>query len=153
MNTDDLLRQLRLESARFQIKDIEAKLSETRKLQSEHPQPLRLLSIYNYETFLELYRSSPAGEPMPVNEKKLREMEADLDRYLAKHMPGEDDYKRFIRIVSVYLTFIARKPLHPPGMFNANGQAVYKDGKTVCPLRSEEITKPSSLCRFCEGTA
>jgi uncharacterized protein (UPF0305 family) len=153
MNTDDLLRQLRLESARFQLKDIETKLSETRKLQSERPQPLRSLSIYNYETFLELHRPSPAGEPMLVNEKKLREMEAELDRYLAKHMPGEDDYKRFIRIVSVYLTFIARKPLHPPGMFNENGQAVYKDGKAVCPLRFEEITKPGSLCRVCEGTA
>jgi uncharacterized protein (UPF0305 family) len=152
MHTDDLLRQLRLESARFQIQDIEAKLSETRKLQAEHPQPLRLLSIYNYETFLELRRLSPGGEPMPVNEKKLREMEAELDRYLAEHMPGEDDYKRFIRIVSVYLTFIARKPLHPPGMFNGAGPAVHRDGKAVCPLRAEEITKPGSLCRFCEST-
>jgi uncharacterized protein (UPF0305 family) len=153
MNTGDLLQQLRLESAQFQLTDITAKLSEARKLQAEAPQPLRLLSIYNYETFLELRRSPPGGESLPVNEKKLQEMEAELDRYMTENMPGEEDYQRFIRIISVYLTFIALKPLHPPGMFNENGQAVHRNGKAVCPLRSEEITKPGSLCRFCESTA
>jgi uncharacterized protein (UPF0305 family) len=152
MNTNDLLTQLRLESSRFRINDIEAKLSEIRKIRSEPPLPTHRLLIYNYETFLELHRASPGSEPMPVNEKKLREMEAGLDRYMIKHIPGEKDYKDFIRIVSVYLTFIAQKPLHPPGMFDKSGQAAYKDGMAVCPLRAEEIKKPCSLCRFCKST-
>jgi hypothetical protein len=52
MHTGDLLQQLRLESAQFQLTDIAAKLSAARKLQAESPQPLRLLSIYNNEARL-----------------------------------------------------------------------------------------------------
>jgi uncharacterized protein (UPF0305 family) len=152
MNTNDLLRQLRLESSRFQISDIEAKLFEIQKIRSEPPLPTHRLLIYNYEAFLELHRALPGSESMPVNEKELREMETELDHYMTKYMPGEKDYKHFIRIVSVYLTFIAKKPLHPPGMFDESGQAAYKNGMVVCPLRAEEIMKPGSLCRFCKST-
>jgi uncharacterized protein (UPF0305 family) len=152
MNTSDLLRKLLRESSQFQIKDIEARLFEIQKIRSEPPLPMHRLLIYNYETFLELHRISPGSESMPVNEKKLWEMEAELDHYMVKYMPGEEEYKCFIRIVSVYLTFIAQKPLHPPGMFNKNGQASYKDGVAVCPLRAGEIMKPGSLCRFCKST-
>jgi uncharacterized protein (UPF0305 family) len=152
MNTNDLLRQLRLESSRFQISDIEAKLFEIQKIRSEAPLHMHRLLIYNYEAFLELHRAPPDSESMPVNEKELREMEAGLEHYMAKYMPGEKDYKHFIRIVSIYLTFIAKKPLHPPGMFDESGQATYKNGMAVCPLRAEEIMKPGSLCRFCKST-
>ncbi|MDR3239465.1 MAG: DUF2115 domain-containing protein [Clostridiales bacterium] len=152
MNTYDLLKRLRREATPFRIEDIEARLFAVRKTQAENTLPLHKLLIYNYESFLALQRAIPNGTPMPVNEKKLREMETELDNYMTMHLPGDENYKAFIRIVSVYLTFIARKPLHPPGMLNENGQAIYRDGIAVCSLRIEEITKPSSLCRFCVST-
>ncbi|MCR4437375.1 MAG: DUF2115 family protein [Clostridiales bacterium] len=150
MDTNDLLRQLSCESLQFKIEDIEEKLFEKQKAHTGNP--LHKLSIYNLETFLELQRAVPSSTPLPVNEKRLREMEMDIDNYMTVHMPGEEEYKAFIRIVSVYLTFIARKPLHPPGMFNKSGNTLYKGGIAVCPLRAEEITKPGSLCRFCVST-
>lgn len=151
MDTNDLLRRLSCESSQFKTGNIEAILFEKQK--GFTGDPLHKLSIYNLETFLELQRAVPNDTPLPVNEKRLREMEMDIDNYMTAHMPGEEEYKAFIRIISVYLTFIARKPLHPPGMFNKSGSStVYKGGMVVCPLRAEELTKPGSLCRFCVST-
>ncbi len=29
--------------------------------------------------------------------------------------PDDEEFKEFIKIISLYLTFIEKKPLHPPG--------------------------------------
>lgn len=150
MDTNDLLRRLRCESMQFDVENIRAKLHKEQE--AFITDSMHKLLAYNIETFLELQRAAPSNTPSPVNEKWLREMERDIDRYMTTHMPGEEKYKMFIRIISLYLTFIARKPLHPPGMFNEDGKAIYKNGVAFCSLRAEEIKKTGSLCRFCVST-
>jgi uncharacterized protein (UPF0305 family) len=61
-------------------------------------------------------------------------------------MPKDKKNKKYIY---VYLTFIARKPLHPENMFYTEGKVLYRNGKVVCPLKKQELKKPGSLCRYC----
>jgi uncharacterized protein (UPF0305 family) len=78
-------------------------------------------------------------------------LKSAIDTYLDKYAGGQNELKTYIRAIAVYLTFIAKKPLHPAGVFNAEGKAIYRNGKVVCPIKQREINKPGSLCRFCAG--
>lgn len=67
-----------------------------------------------------------------------------------ENAPGQRDLKEYIRIISTYLTFIAKEPLHPPGMFVNEKQKIFKrDNIYYCPGKSTHILEEMSLCKYC----
>ncbi|WP_414470103.1 DUF2115 family protein [Methanobacterium sp. ACI-7] len=43
-------------------------------------------------------------------------------------MVGEDeDFKESLKLILLYLVFIVKKPIHPPGIQFSNGKIAYKD--------------------------
>ncbi len=65
-------------------------------------------------------------------------------------MPGNAGFKDYVRTVSVYLVFIARMPLHPPGMRFAGGKEIaLVEGIWRCPGKREFVGDPASLCKYC----
>ncbi len=108
-----------------------------------------MMSKYNFETFNEILNSSYEGLD-EVPEKELDDFKSRIDHYFNLYAPDDEEFKEFIKLISIYLTFIAKKPLHPPGIRFSNGTTVYKKGNLYyCTGKSVFIKDHLSLCKYC----
>jgi hypothetical protein len=142
---------------------LEALRSDTREIARSHPDDLEQLrassdkgndpasavAAYDYQAFEELLNPDPPAAGA-VDDVTLTGFRALIDRYMDENAPGNPAFKDYIRTVSVHLTFIARLPLHPPGMRFAEGkEIVLAEGTWRCPGKREFAKDPASLCRYC----
>jgi uncharacterized protein (UPF0305 family) len=148
MYSNELLKSLKIDASAFaennlleKLKRLEAKRLEMSKMQ--------VLLKYNIDTMLELKCQTRSVENKWIDDIKVDNLRAAIDTYMDKYATGQEEQKTFIKIISVYLTFIAKKPLHPGGFFDPAGKVVFKDGNIVCPVKAKEINKDVSLCCFC----
>ena len=65
-----------------------------------------MLEILNQET----------DSDVSVEKGRENAMREALHSYLMQYAPGEKDLPRYITAISLYLTFYAKRPLHPPEM-------------------------------------
>jgi uncharacterized protein (UPF0305 family) len=85
-----------------------------------------------------------------VDAEELKDLQNRIDHYFSLYTPDDKDFKEFIKAISIYLTFIAKKPLHPPGIVFSNGEKVYKkDGTYFCTGKRIFIKDKLSLCKYC----
>ncbi len=110
----------------------------------------QIMSWYNLENFNEIMNASIEGLEEEIDEKELSDLQNRIDQYFGLYAPDDEDFKEFIKAISVYLTFIAKKPLHPPGIVFSNGKKVYrKDGVYYCTGKRIFIKDELSLCKCC----
>lgn len=110
----------------------------------------RTMSKYNFENFNEIINSSFEELDEEVDEEKLKDFQDRIDHYFSLYTPDDEEFKEFIKTISIYLTFIAKKPLHPPGIVFSNGNTVYKkDNVYYCTGKSVFIKDKLSLCKYC----
>ncbi len=108
------------------------------------------VSKYNFQNFHALLSSSPEGLDDEIDEEKLRDLENRIDNYFTLHGPYDEEFKEFIKSISIYLTFIASKPLHPPGIKFSYGTTVYEESDVYyCTAKKLHIDEEYSLCRCC----
>ncbi|MGA9140354.1 MAG: DUF2115 family protein [Methanocella sp.] len=99
---------------------------------------------------MELLSAGDIGPGIPVDESRLADFRERIDRYMDDHGPGDQEFKAYVRIVSTYLAFVVRRPLHPPGMVISGDRAIeVRDGQWHCPGKKAYITEPGSLCKYC----
>jgi uncharacterized protein (UPF0305 family) len=152
MTKEKLLESLKAEAVFFDEGSLQKRLNDANFEMSKDKivLPSQKLSKYNIETMLELKNKSLAANKNDfIDDTSVQVLKSAIDAYMDKYAEGQKELKAYIRIIAVYLTFIVEKPLHPAGVFDAEGNILYKNGKIVCPLRMHEINKPGSLCRFC----
>jgi uncharacterized protein (UPF0305 family) len=152
MTKEKLLESLKAEAVFFNESSLREKLNDVNleMLKNKIALPSQKLSKYNIETMLELKNKTlTANENNFIDDASVQMLKSAIDTYMDKYAEGQKELKTYIRILAVYLTFIAEKPLHPAGMFDTEGRILYKNGKAVCPLRKHEINNPGSLCCFC----
>ena len=147
MRTDELVCGLQNEA---RMLDYAGKLDYSRRLFAENPSMINRLVLYNYETLDELLNAE-APDISDIDDRLVADMESTLAVYLDTHLDGNAEYKKIIRVVSLYLSFITHKPLHPAGAFAPDGKYETVNGAVVCPLRKAELSKPESLCKYCSG--
>ncbi len=152
MNTKQLLKQLQTEASLYSIEALER---EYRDLCTMEPDPAAAdyISIlnrrYNAETMLMLKKHPERFYGEELNTLLLQRFESQINDYMDRYAPGEDSLKSFIRILNTYRAFVAKIPLHPPGMSFSNGK-VYQKGKDYyCTAKKQYINDKDSLCRFC----
>jgi len=108
------------------------------------------LEDYNYATCHELLNLDTIRPDFEIDSLIVEEFEHTLDLYLDTHAPGKKDLKRYITSLSLYLTFIAKRPLHPPGVpFSKEIRIVKKGEFFYCSKKRRFLADPSSCCRFC----
>ena len=108
------------------------------------------MSRYNLENFNKILNSSCNGLDEEVDEEKLKDLQNRIDYYFRLYAPDDEDFKEFIKAISIYLTFIAKKPLHPPGIVFSNGEGVYeKEGVYYCTGKRIFMNDKLSLCKYC----
>jgi uncharacterized protein (UPF0305 family) len=108
------------------------------------------MSEYNLENFNEIINSSYEGSDDEVDENELDDFKMCIDNYFDLYAPDDKEFREFIKIISIYLNFIAKKPLHPPGILFSNGATVYQNKDSYhCTGKSVFIKENHSLCKYC----
>lgn len=149
MDTIDLLKRLQSEASTFDLEAIQKEVAHTKKVLLQKQMSIEALKIYNMKTLIKVIQTESVPTVIELDEDTISAMEGELCKYLDLYLPRNEEYKKMIRIVSLYLTFIEKKPLHPAGFFHKEGKYVMHKGKVVCPLKKEEIAKGGTLCKYC----
>lgn len=133
------------------IKPFKSKIKPNKRfLGGENNSVHNKMSEYNLENFNQIVNSSFEGSDEEVDEKKLNDFKGSIDHYFKLYSSEDEQFKEFIKIISIYLTFIAKKPLHPPGIIFSNGATVYQNGNSFyCTGKKVFIKDNPSLCKYC----
>ena len=100
------------------------------------------VSTYNIENYKEIL-SLDIGEDSKQN--------IEVSDNLIKDIKDEI-FKNFITYICIYLSLIAKKPLHPVGMDFGNGKTVFKEGNNYyCDMKRELRMKSKDYytCKYC----
>jgi|SRR5271157_788492 len=109
-----------------------------------------LMTKYNYDNFIEILNVSGDNLDFEVDEGKLKDFQYRIDNYLNIYAPDDTDLRLYIKGISTYLAFIAKRPLHPPGLKFNNGAEVFtKDNLFYCSGKRTFIKDNLSLCKYC----
>ena len=114
------------------------------------------VSIFNLKNYEEIL-SKTIDEDFEIPDNEINEMKNEIDLFFKGCSPeSEENFKKFIESICIYLSLIAKKPLHPVGMDFRDGKTVFteeKDGETVyyCDIkqRQAEIAKDYYTCKYC----
>jgi uncharacterized protein (UPF0305 family) len=109
-----------------------------------------LMTRYNYCNFVEILEGKGVTPDFEIDDEKLKDFQYRIGHYLNAYAPGDDDLNGYITGISIYLVFIAHRPLHPPGLEFSNGTGVFeKDGSFYCSGKAVFIKDNLSLCKYC----
>lgn len=108
------------------------------------------MSSYNAENFKRLTETPFSGKDEEINTNELTALEESIDLYFKLYAPDNIEFREFIKIISVYLTFLVKMPLHPPGIIFSGGDTVYENkGIYYCTGKKQFKNEDHSLCNFC----
>jgi len=110
----------------------------------------RTMSSYNQENFKRLTETTLSSKDEDINTTKLNALEKSIDHYFTLYAPENTEFKEFIKMISIYLTFIEKMPLHAPGIIFSGGDTVYENkGIYYCTGKKQFKNEDHSLCNFC----
>jgi uncharacterized protein (UPF0305 family) len=148
MDTQDLLEVLK-DDARHIARSCPSELERLRAVAGTDDAAVSAVAAYDclaFDELLALDRASPAS----VDEAHLADFRERIERYMSVQMPGNESFKNYISTVSVYLAFIAHRPLHPPGTRFSGGKVIaLVGGIWRCPGKKEYAGDPAALCMYC----
>jgi len=154
MNSGELFKLLKKEAECF----TEEELAQKHKVDGQelqHPPGsleynFQLIAKYDLKMFLEIKSRDDIDYIEDINPDRLNDFSLRIERYMDRNAPNEIDFKKYIRIVSIYLAFIVKKPLHPPGMFFKKEQKIIgQDNNFLCPVKHKWLNDEMSLCQYC----
>ena len=133
------------------IKKYQSKVSSNEILLNKENNSIdAIISTYNMDNFNEIVGSVIQENDDGINEIELEDFKQSIDHYFSTYAPDDQEFRKFIKIISLYLTYIAKKPLHPPGIIFSNGSKVYqRDSNYFCTGKSIFMKDKFSLCRYC----
>ena len=108
------------------------------------------VSRYNLQNFREILDLNSRQFSGDVDVEKLQDLENSVDKYFELHGPANEEFKEFTKLICIFLTFIAGKPLHPPGIEFGDGTTVYQEGNIYfCTAKKLHIDEEYNLCKCC----
>ncbi|MBR5504076.1 MAG: DUF2115 family protein [Methanobrevibacter sp.] len=153
MKSSELLEEIKENIQNYDINHIRENLKD------EDINPIsKQVSIFNLANYDEIMAKNIENEDdFEIDDEEIESMKNEIDLFFKGCSPeSEDSFKKFIESICLYLSLIAKKPLHPVGMDFRDGKTVFteeKDGKTVyyCDIkqRQAEIAKDYYTCKYC----
>jgi uncharacterized protein (UPF0305 family) len=133
------------------IKKYQSKVSSNGLLLDRDDNSLMdIISAYNLKNFNEIMSLEFKGYDEEIDERELKDFKLSIDYYFSLYASDDEEFRDFIKIISLYLTYIAKKPLHPPGIIFSNGSKVYQSEDCYfCTGKNIFIKDEKSLCRYC----
>ena len=149
-----------LEEIKENIKDYDIEPFEERLRDGNTDQTSKLRAnfhIQNYTEIMELNINEDDDRNIEIDDKLVNDIKDELGRFFEGCSPeSEEEFKKFIIYTCIYLSLIAKRPLHPIGIDMHNGKTVFaeeKDGETVyyCDIKEEQakIAKDYYTCQYC----
>lgn len=106
------------------------------------------LAKYNSDIYDEIF-SAKIDDDFEIDNEKIKKLKHDIDYYFLKYNPHDPENQNLTKYLSLYLAFIAGKPLHPYGN-NHNDFEVFKiNDNFYCKGKVKFIKEPKSLCKYC----
>ncbi|MEA1984760.1 MAG: DUF2115 domain-containing protein [Euryarchaeota archaeon] len=155
MNTEELLDLLKTDATEISICDImkiRTRMAEEVRYLPERYKRIYLNDLFEhlYLVFLNINRSTRL--------EHIEDIDPDIQQNIVQQINEQvkiDDPKGkllgdFLKLTSLYLIFIAKKPIHPVGMtFPGGQQIVERDGNYYCPVKDKQSKVKPSMCEFC----
>ena len=136
-----------MEEIKENIKDYDIGIFEERVRDENTDQTSKLRAnfhIQNYTEIMELNIDEEDESNIEVDDELVNDIKDELRRFFEGCSPeSEEEFKKFIIYTCIYLSLIAKRPLHPIGIDMHNGKTVFgeeKDGETVyyCDIKEEQ---------------
>ncbi|WP_406662586.1 DUF2115 domain-containing protein [Methanolobus sp. ZRKC3] len=109
-----------------------------------------VLFAYLYDTLQEIKNRKNLDTTEEIDPEKYEEIVKRVERFVDDSDPGQKAFSRFARIATLYLVFIEKKPIHPPGMiFPGELKIIEEKGGFYCPVRDKQSEVDIALCEFC----
>ena len=153
MKASELLEEIKESMRNYDINHIKENLKK------EDINPIsKQVSSFNLKNYEEiLSKNMEDSDDFEISDKEIEDMKNEIDLFFKGCSPeSEESFKKFIESICIYLSLIAKKPLHPVGMDFRDGKTVFaeeKDGQTVyyCDIkqRQAEIAKDYYTCKYC----
>ncbi|AEH07061.1 DUF2115 domain-containing protein [Methanothermococcus okinawensis] len=154
MKSKELLKKLKEDASKFSIHDLmNVRLfleKDMEYLPKEYKESyLKDQIIYFINTLKELRKKNEEElEDFEIDEDILNKLYNRINQFKT-NTKGEDSFIKLSHIVTPYLIFIAKKPLHPIGMrFPGGKRIIEKNGIYYCPVKNRQKNE-YSLCEFC----
>ena len=149
-----------LEEIRENIKDYDVGIFKERLDDENTDETSKLRAqfhIQNYEEIMELNIEEEDECNMEIDAKLVKDIKEELAKFFEGCSPeSEEPFKRFITYTCIYLSLIAKRPLHPVGIDMHNGKTVFaeeKEGEKIyyCDIKEEQskIAKDYYTCKYC----
>lgn len=149
-----------LEEIKENIRDYDIEILEER-VNREDTNPISkqvsTFNIENYREIMSLNIDEDSVENTEISDKLIEGIKEEIAKFFDGCSPeSEEIFKKFITYICIYLSAIAKKPLHPAGMDFGNGRTVFTkeiDGKTnyYCDIRKEMRLQDKDYftCKYC----
>ena len=72
------------------------------------------MSKYDLDIFLEILSLDRVESDHRIDRHELEDFTLKIEQYMDAQAPGQEQLKKYVRIISTYLVFIAKRPLHSP---------------------------------------
>ena len=128
-------------------------------LKKEDINPIsKQVAIFNLSNYDEiLSKTIDDDADWEIEDDEINDIKNEIELFFEGCSPeSEASFRKFIESICIYLSLIAKKPMHPVGMDFRDGKTVFaeeKDGKTVyyCDIkqRQAEIAKDYYTCKYC----
>ena len=149
-----------LEEIKENIKDYDIEPFEERLRDENTDQTSKLRAnfhIQNYTEIMEININEDDDRNIEIDDKLVNDIKDELGRFFEGCSPeSEEEFKKFIIYTCIYLSLIAKRPLHPIGIDMHNGKTVFakeENGETVyyCDIKEEQskIAKDYYTCQYC----
>ena len=155
MKARDLMEEIRENIKDYDIEIFEKKARDVNADQASKQRAK--FHIQNYNEIMALNIDEDADSNIEINDGLINDIKDELFRFFEGCSPeSEEPFKRFITYSCIYLSVIAKRPLHPVGIDMHNGKTVFaeeKDGETAyyCDIKEEQakIAKDYYTCQYC----
>ena len=149
-----------LEEIKENIKDYDIEIFEKKLMDEKADQASKQRAnfhIQNYNEIMSLNIGEEDAGNIEIDAGLVDDIKDELYRFFEGCSPeSEEIFKKFITYNCIYLSLIAKRPLHPVGIDMHNGKTVFaeeKDGETVyyCDIKEEQakIAKDYYTCQYC----
>lgn len=153
MKSSELLEEIKISIQEYDINKIKAKLED------DEINPIsKQVSIFNLENYDEIMaKTIEKGMDDEISNDQIESMKNEIDLFFKGCSPeSEESFKKFVESICLYLSLIAKKPLHPVGIDFGDEETVHediRDNKTVYICDKKEFFKNQSkdycTCNYC----
>ena len=141
MKASKLLNEIKENLKDFNIEYVRNKATDDR-----YKDPLtKQLAKYNSSIYDEIFELELEND-FEIPNKDIQSLKNDIDFYFSRYDPHDEENQKLTKNISLYLSFIGKKPLHP---FGEGGNVYLKNGQYYCKGRANYIKDKNSLCRYC----